>query len=110
MVPKGGVLTLTAVENLVLRGATNEKPAAVTDQKMVEWRWSTVDASLSTTNVFSCNSIHDLNGSPAPSDQVHMNTESEGMLSIITDIQVRANPRAKTQIMTATVDPGTEPA
>ena len=39
-----------------------------------------------------------------------MNTESEAMLSIITDIQVRANPRAKTHIMTVTVDPSTEPA
>ena len=42
MVPKGGVLTLTAVENLILRGPTNERPAAVTDQKMVEWRWSSL--------------------------------------------------------------------
>lgn len=110
MVPKGGVLTLTTVENLVLRGATN---ASQLQLQIKRW-WSgdgvQSDASLSTTNVFSCNSIHDLNGSEAPSDQVHMNTESEGMLSIITDIQVRANPRAKTHIMTATVDPGTEPA
>ena len=80
------------------------KPAAHANQKKDLKGGVQSDAALSTTNAFSCDSIHDLNGSSPPSDKVYMDTDCERRLGIITDIQVRASPRTKTHIMIGKVD------
>ena len=88
MVPSEGELAEVLCENLVLKEMN--KPAISSDQKTVLKGGVQSGAYVSTMNQFTCFPISNTNGS-LYYDKVYTDTDCDGKLKIITDIQVKGS-------------------